>query len=493
MDSREVVDIGVGEYSNRILNKKGEVWTYQQGTLLLVKYALPEAITHVSAGHPWANAIGVSGKTYQLANKTNTYRVSTVTDGLVSDGYWDMQAVVKKNGGISLIDNNGTAIHLKAPTGSKLVAVAAGHFLLALDEMGRVWQYNWCTGNRVFLPIDQLQSMTPVVIPLPGPATRITSSRTQHCTALVNGEPWSWCTTFGAQYIGAPGAQPAPVNMTQRWGLKEKLIEIKSSDNTTHMITVSSELLGMGDGAIGEVGNGAKHPLVIADGTWPMERRLFFPVPVNIGRGRKYDKLAKGNSYGFRNFARETNGFWSSWGYGKGGLPMYNGIRPANDTSNVADASVAIPWRITIAPKETIVSNEQLSAMVATGAYPYKEPVQEIPDNVPPVANAGQDILITLPVSLLQLNGLATDVDGLIKTILWKQESGPEMAVVHDDDSLSSFVSGLVEGDYEFSLTITDDKGATVRDIVGVRVQKEPVSVLANYDVLSDGSMVRIK
>ena len=45
--------------------------------------------------------------------------------------------------------------------------------------------------------------------------------------------------------------------------------------------------------------------------------------------------------------------------------------------------------------------------------------------NIPPTANAGSDITLTLPVNNTTLNGSGTDADGTIATYAWSRVSGP--------------------------------------------------------------------
>ena len=91
--------------------------------------------------------------------------------------------------------------------------------------------------------------------------------------------------------------------------------------------------------------------------------------------------------------------------------------------------------------------------------------------NVPPSANAGADQTITLPVNNVTLNGGAsTDANGTITGYLWKQVSGPAAATIAVNSAVTATVSNLVQGVYYFSLTVTDNNGATASDTVKVTV-----------------------
>jgi cytoskeletal protein CcmA (bactofilin family) len=90
--------------------------------------------------------------------------------------------------------------------------------------------------------------------------------------------------------------------------------------------------------------------------------------------------------------------------------------------------------------------------------------------NLAPVANAGMDIALTLPVNSTTLTGSATDADGTISSYYWSQLSGPSLALIVSPNAASSFISNLVEGAYEYELTVKDNSGATSKDTLRVTV-----------------------
>lgn len=93
------------------------------------------------------------------------------------------------------------------------------------------------------------------------------------------------------------------------------------------------------------------------------------------------------------------------------------------------------------------------------------------PANVPPVANAGSDVTITLPVSSATLNGTASsDADGTIATYAWSKIDGPAQYTIANSNSASTTVSNLVQGVYTFQLTVTDNAGASATDTIVVTV-----------------------
>ncbi|WP_276482117.1 PKD domain-containing protein [Paraflavitalea pollutisoli] len=94
--------------------------------------------------------------------------------------------------------------------------------------------------------------------------------------------------------------------------------------------------------------------------------------------------------------------------------------------------------------------------------------------NQPPIANAGSDVVISLPVNATVLNGAGSrDADGTIVAYAWKKVSGPGVLITNPN-SVSTVVSDLVEGVYVFRLQVKDNSGATAEDDVTVTVKAKP-------------------
>ncbi len=89
--------------------------------------------------------------------------------------------------------------------------------------------------------------------------------------------------------------------------------------------------------------------------------------------------------------------------------------------------------------------------------------------NAPPVANAGVDQTITLPVNSIALVGSGTDPDGTISAYTWTQLSGPPASMANANSATLNLKS-LTVGTYVFRLTVTDNSGATASDDVNLTV-----------------------
>jgi hypothetical protein len=90
--------------------------------------------------------------------------------------------------------------------------------------------------------------------------------------------------------------------------------------------------------------------------------------------------------------------------------------------------------------------------------------------NIAPVANAGTDQTIILPVNTVILSGSGTDTDGTITTYAWTKISGPATGTITNPSSAATSITGLVAGVYTFELRVTDNNGATDTDTMQVTV-----------------------
>ena len=93
-----------------------------------------------------------------------------------------------------------------------------------------------------------------------------------------------------------------------------------------------------------------------------------------------------------------------------------------------------------------------------------KEPVYK---NQPPVAVAGNDTIVLLPLDSFVLNGSASyDPDGNIGSFQWSKISGPSSYKIVNPNSATAIVKNLTAGVYGFELQISDIMGLRVADTV---------------------------
>jgi len=88
----------------------------------------------------------------------------------------------------------------------------------------------------------------------------------------------------------------------------------------------------------------------------------------------------------------------------------------------------------------------------------------------PPTVSAGTPIAITLPTATVNLSGTATANGGAtISSTQWTV-TGPNTPVIVSAGSLSTAVTGLVQGNYTFTLTVKDNNNNTSTSTVSVTV-----------------------
>lgn len=103
---------------------------------------------------------------------------------------------------------------------------------------------------------------------------------------------------------------------------------------------------------------------------------------------------------------------------------------------------------------------------------------------LPPVADAGINQAIELPVDYITLDGSSSFAQsGDIINYKWTQISGPVAAVITNSEEETTEVSNLSEGAYKFQLTITDSKGGSATASVTITVNPSPLPPIANAGV----------
>ena len=173
---------------------------------------------------------------------------------------------------------------------------------------------------------------------------------------------------------------------------------------------------------------------------------------------------------------------------------------PTNSTSiagsgSDSDGTIAsYLWEQLSGPSATLANTDKPTVTISEmteGMYEFRLTVTDddgatgfdnvivsvIATNQNPTANAGTDITLTLPTNSTSLPGTGSDPDGSITTYLWEQISGPSTITITNANNAEATVTALVEGTYQFQLTVTDDDGAQDADIMNVTVQPAPVNV----------------
>jgi hypothetical protein len=99
----------------------------------------------------------------------------------------------------------------------------------------------------------------------------------------------------------------------------------------------------------------------------------------------------------------------------------------------------------------------------------------------PPVADAGNDQTIMLPVNSTVLNGSKSVASGgNIVSYGWNKVSGPSGGNIINPSEAICSVAELVEGKYQFRLKVTDSRGGVSESTVFIIVKAAPLPPVAN-------------
>ncbi|MEI9942617.1 MAG: PKD domain-containing protein [Chitinophagaceae bacterium] len=109
------------------------------------------------------------------------------------------------------------------------------------------------------------------------------------------------------------------------------------------------------------------------------------------------------------------------------------------------------------------------------------------PVNQAPVANAGADQTITLPLNNTTVYGNgSSDPDGTIASYAWSKIAGPSSFTITSPSLIQTTITNLVQGVYQFELKITDNQGATATDVVVITVNAAVPPPVANQSPVAN-------
>ncbi|UII25518.1 PKD domain-containing protein [Fulvivirga maritima] len=189
-----------------------------------------------------------------------------------------------------------------------------------------------------------------------------------------------------------------------------------------------------------------------------------FPT-VNLGNDRAI--TLPDNSISLSANATDPDGTIQSYSWTKVSGPVSGNIVTPNQANtniqNLTEGVYIFNCRVT--------DNDNASA-----SDNIKVTVNPVPANKPPIADAGENKIITLPENETQLIGEGLDADGSIASYMWEQKSGPNTATVTGSNNAIIQISNLVEGIYIFRLTVQDDDGSTAFDEVNITVEPLPAN-----------------
>src|SRR4030095_8640293 len=153
----------------------------------------------------------------------------------------------------------------------------------------------------------------------------------------------------------------------------------------------------------------------------------------------------------------DTDGTISEWHWTKISGPASLNILNAASAKAVAKGLAAGTYQFEL----KVTDNGGLSAKDTMSVTVDAVPVT----NHPPVANAGADQTITLPISTINLDGSgSTDPDNNIMSYAWTKISGPSSLNIANANAAHTQVNNLIQGVYQFELKVTDAGGLFATD-----------------------------
>ncbi|CAL1530068.1 unnamed protein product [Lymnaea stagnalis] len=94
--------------------------------------------------------------------------------------------------------------------------------------------------------------------------------------------------------------------------------------------------------------------------------------------------------------------------------------------------------------------------------------------NHPPVARTAGHFQVFLPQESLTLDGINSTDDSGKMEYLWSQKGGPSTLTINNADKMVAIATGtILEGDYEFQLTVTDGELQKASDTLIITVKKD--------------------
>ena len=112
--------------------------------------------------------------------------------------------------------------------------------------------------------------------------------------------------------------------------------------------------------------------------------------------------------------------------------------------------------------------------------------------NLPPIAEAGEDLVINLPNNRVLLDGSTSyDSDGQINVWYWNKIAGPDSFYMSSPNAAHTPVGNLVEGVYVFELKVTDNLGLFTTDTISVTVNADPTPDI-DWQMALGGSRIDI-
>ncbi len=142
-------------------------------------------------------------------------------------------------------------------------------------------------------------------------------------------------------------------------------------------------------------------------------------------------------------------------------LQIFNDTVCATKVNNLVAG--AYLFELTVTDTAGLSAKDTLAVLVNPAAVVFP--------NLPPVARAGADTTLQLPVDSMQLRGCtSSDPENAQLKYKWKKIAGPASFQIANDTACTARLNSLLAGTYSFELAVTDTGGLVARDSVTITV-----------------------
>lgn len=199
------------------------------------------------------------------------------------------------------------------------------------------------------------------------------------------------------------------------------------------------------------------------------------PVPPTVDAGADQTIVLPTSSTTLTAIASDTDGVVVSYLWRKLSGPSGGDISSPNTAStsitSLAQGDYIYQVKVTDNHGDTATDAVQITVNAA---------------NLLPEVSAGANQTITLPTDTVTLTGTATDPDGTIVSTTWIKVSGPSGGTIATPSSLTTLISGMIEGTYIYRLKAVDNRGDTAISSVQITVNPEPIITKPTANVGED-------
>ena len=368
---------------------------------------------------PLVNA-GTQKTIFLPTNQVIITATASDSDGSIATILWE-----KKTGGVATLTNSGTL----TVTISGLVAGIYTFRITVTDNAGATSfsevTVNVIQGNQS----PAANAGTDQVLTLPTNNITLTGSGIDPDGSVV-GYAWTKVSGPAASLTNTNTAVLTVTGMVQGLYIFGLTVTDNSGATGNDQVTVAVNVPPVGPNEI---------PLAIAGGN------VSFSLPTNTVNlyGSGFDPDGSIVSY--------------TWAKASGGPALLtNSNQPTLTVSNLQAGQYSFRLTVTDNDGDT---DDDIAIVTISG----------LGTNIFPIASAGADKILKLPLTSVGLIGTGSDTDGQVVSFAWSQISGAT-ATISSNSTAATTVTGLALGDYAFRLTVTDDQGATDFNDLIVRV-----------------------